>query len=172
MKATFRNYKTGKNYSAFTLVELLVVISIIALLLSILMPALNRVREQAKSVMCKTNLRTIGQAEMLYAQENKEQLVLIRFDRPNNSGYYWAAQLWAVYNGIKAIPTANQYSTHPPIKRPKWLVCPSLTKFNDTRYSAGVMSNLMYRQNTRFGYKILAMPAMPLVRATISQVRA
>ncbi|MHC4566162.1 MAG: prepilin-type N-terminal cleavage/methylation domain-containing protein, partial [Planctomycetota bacterium] len=49
----------GRN-SAFTLIELLVVIAIIALLLAILMPALNRVRKQARSVACMSNLKHWG----------------------------------------------------------------------------------------------------------------
>ena len=56
---------------AFTLVELLVVIGIIALLIAILMPALSRAKEQANRIACAANLRQMGQAMTIYTNEWK-----------------------------------------------------------------------------------------------------
>jgi prepilin-type N-terminal cleavage/methylation domain-containing protein/prepilin-type processing-associated H-X9-DG protein len=57
--------------SAFTLVELLVVLGILALLLALLLPALGRTRRVAQSTACMANLRSIGQAMLVYAAENR-----------------------------------------------------------------------------------------------------
>jgi len=63
------------NRKGFTLIELLVVISIIALLMSIMMPALSRVKNQAKDVLCMNNLRQWGVTTIAYSNENNNQMV-------------------------------------------------------------------------------------------------
>jgi prepilin-type N-terminal cleavage/methylation domain-containing protein len=87
----------------FTLVELLVVVGIIAVLISLLLPALSSSREQARRTVCGNNLRTIGQALNMYANENKGWLPqhpfhgnVFAFDRNSNWCGEW---LWDIaYN--------------------------------------------------------------------------
>src|SRR5882672_4836706 len=62
----------------FTLVELMVAIGIIAVLMSILLPAVSRVRKHAYTVKCSNNLRTFGQAWQLYANGNRGTCVPAR----------------------------------------------------------------------------------------------
>jgi prepilin-type N-terminal cleavage/methylation domain-containing protein len=60
---------------AFTLVEVLVVISIIALLIAILVPCLGYARERAKRAVCMANLHSIGQSIFVYAHDNDDKLI-------------------------------------------------------------------------------------------------
>jgi prepilin-type N-terminal cleavage/methylation domain-containing protein/prepilin-type processing-associated H-X9-DG protein len=69
---------------AFTLVELLVVIGIIGVLIAILMPAMQRARQQAKSVQCQSNLRQIGIILQTYCNENRGWLFPVDVDSKGN----------------------------------------------------------------------------------------
>jgi prepilin-type N-terminal cleavage/methylation domain-containing protein/prepilin-type processing-associated H-X9-DG protein len=64
-----------KPASAFTLIELLVVIAVIALLVSILLPALSQAREKARGAKCLANLHILGQGIVMYTDDNRDVLI-------------------------------------------------------------------------------------------------
>ncbi len=93
-----------KRSSGFTLIELLVVVAIIATLMAILLPALNKSREQARNVTCASNLRSIGMGFYAYSVEWDGYSPACDFVRNTTSasvnyGYHWL-NVAAPYMGI------------------------------------------------------------------------
>lgn len=68
--------KSGRFLMGFTLIELLVVIAIIAVLMAIIIPALNRIREQGKRAVCLNNVKQMSIAWNMYADDNNNKLVV------------------------------------------------------------------------------------------------
>src|SRR5210317_1254751 len=71
----------------FTIIELLVVVSIIALLIGILLPAIGKARDQARLTMSLTNLRNLGQAQATYAAEFADKQVTYINNNISSYGY-------------------------------------------------------------------------------------
>lgn len=85
MSRPYRNARRGR--SAFTLIELIVVISIIALLVGITLPALGNARENARRLRCLANLKGLGVSFQLYMNDSKDLFpYVLPFRNPGNPG--------------------------------------------------------------------------------------
>ena len=137
-----RGAVSRRERAAFTLVELLVVIGIIAILIAILLPTLNRARESAKRTQCLSNLRQLHTALVLYAQTNKDAVPLGYWR--NEKQYNYA--LWQ--KGDKApIMLGLLYRTNL-LKQPRAFYCPSQ---NDPFFQFDVPQNVWPPEKAQTG---------------------
>jgi len=99
---------TTRIKKAFTLVELLVVIGIIAVLVAILLPALSRARQQAQTVSCASNLRQIFTATEIYAANFKSYMMPSTAGTGSAQSYnWWGVEVLGSTFGIKQVGATN-----------------------------------------------------------------
>lgn len=82
------------NKPAFTLIELLVVIAIIALLISILLPALNKAKQEGNKAKCLSNIKNLVTANLMYFEDQEGSKAIMWYVHPD----LWTQQPWSVYN--------------------------------------------------------------------------
>ncbi|MCF6176492.1 MAG: type II secretion system GspH family protein [Victivallaceae bacterium] len=145
--------ESKKTWRDFTLIELLVVIAIIAILASMLLPALNRARESAHRISCLSNMKQLGLAMQGYNSDNNGMMPPSGW---NNGGSYllWNNMIGS-YVGVK--DTANDWGSLTGKNLPlnSAFTCPKLSdKLNGNRF----YSSYGYNSNT-FGGINYAVPA-------------
>ena len=120
------------NRNRFTLIELLVVIAIIAILATMLLPALGKAKGFAKRSQCVANLKTIGQLAMMYSNDNEEYTVENNGSAAYDSRIYnfsgkaeWWVKLMIVSGDIKRVPNGKYVSAY----GPGWMKCPNGCNF-------------------------------------------
>ena len=145
-----------RTRKAFTLIELLVVVAIIALLVSILMPALGRAKEMAKRVQCGAHCHDLGIANAIYQNENRGSNPLVgdrnRAESRFGFGHYNTGRLvdtvgrWRAANlPISTIPTFPGTCLYRLVRHadvnPKVFLCPSDDNAEEINLNLAILAN-------------------------------
>jgi len=149
---------------AFTLIELLVVVAIIALLISILLPSLSRARELSKRTVCSSNLRGIGQAMYLYAQDGDKFPVTTGYKTGTNHA------TWGVYRRTQ-VPSTGTPSVSSDLwtmvyannSTPKQFICPSTGDVPDPAQDTLAYFDFQSGVNLSYAYQFQHDPDRPIL---------
>ena len=135
---------------AFTLMELLVVVMIVAVLIVLAFPVISGVRDQARSSQCISNLRQIGQAMLLYSQDKAGKLPVIANTRTN-----WVLEMRGSSSG-----EGYKYLT-------KDIVCEAI---RETMTASGSLAGNGYAMNYYIGGQVLASYPEPAKTCLVGEV--
>lgn len=133
-----------KKHRCFTLIELLVVIAIIAILASMLLPALGKVKEISKKANCAANLKTLGQTFIMYAASYNDMLPMTRFQTTGQSSDLFVSLINQMNLSLAA---AKQKKTP--------LICPSFINRNGYINTNGYLRPWYYKESDVDSYIIV-----------------